>query len=158
MFVLLALVNGLLSTASRMVNAALSARVGSLDGSWINHVMGALGAAALLLVGFSTGTLWAPDVPWVYYSGGAIGLFMVTASNYAVRKVGAVLFAVLMLMAQLSVSAAIDHWGWLGDVRLPLSPLRACGLLLVMAGAGLVMRERRMAIQNDSALSDAETR
>ena len=142
LFYLLAAGNGLLSALSRLVNAALGTVAGSLEGSWINHVVGTAVAAALLLAGVSTGTLQLGGLPWYYWIGGCVGVGVVAASNYAVARIGAVLFGMLMLAMQLAASAALDHAGALGGTPIPLTWTRLAGLLVLLAGALLTLSER----------------
>ncbi len=145
LFVLLALVNGLLTVLSRMVNASLGRAVGSLGGSFVNHLVGAIAAGAFLLVIQDLGTLPAQlaEVPWVYLLGGCFGVLIVAVSNYAVRHIGTVLFAVLLLVGQLVTSAAIDHFALFGNTHIPMTAPRAGGLLLILLGAIIAIRDRR---------------
>lgn len=142
MFVFLALVNGALTVMSRVTNAALAVRVGSLRGAFVNHLVGTLCAGLLLLAGLRTGLLRFDGIPLVYFSGGCLGVLVVAASNYAVQHAGVVVFSVLLLTFQLLASAAIDHWGLMGGQVVPLTVSRACGLALVIVGALLVVSDR----------------
>ena len=142
MFYLLAAINGVLSALSRVVNAALGLYVGSLESSWINHVVGTAFAALLLGVGVSTGTLQWGGLPWYYWMGGCLGVGVVAASSYAVARIGAVLFGMIVLAVQLAASAGLDHYGVLGGDPIPLSWMRLGGLTVLIAGALLTLTER----------------
>jgi bacterial/archaeal transporter family-2 protein len=135
MYILLALCNGVIGATSRLVNAALATRAGSLRGSLINHIVGTIVAAALLGVGIRTGVLQVGGLAWFYWVGGCMGVFVVAASNYAVPRIGAVLLGVLLLAAQLVTSAGLDHFGLLGGTAIELSWMRMAGLALVLIGA-----------------------
>lgn len=143
LFAVLAAANGLLTVMSRMVNAALGRAIGSLPGSLVNHVVGTLGAGAVLVLVWQTGLRALPSVPWIYWTGGCIGVLVVAASNYAVRTVGATLFAVLLLLGQIFTSAVIDHFGLMGEIRIPMTPLKLVGLGLLFVGALLVLADKR---------------
>lgn len=142
MFFFLAFTNGLLTVLARVVNAALSDHVGSLQGSLVNHFVGLAVVGTLLLIGVRSGTISVAGVAPVYLSGGILGVLVVAASNYAVRHAGAVLFAVLLLAFQLVGSALIDHFGWFGQSPIVLSWTRVLGLALLIAGAVLVVTDR----------------
>lgn len=142
MFILLALVNGTITVLSRIVNAALAARVGSLRGSLVNHAVGLGFAGLLLIAGLRTGTFQWEGIPLVYFVGGCLGVLVVAASNYAVQHIGAVLFSVLLLAFQLLTSAVIDHFGLMGGDTIPLTGPRALGLVLLVVGAVLVITDR----------------
>lgn len=46
----------------------------------------------------------------------------------------------LMIAGQLALSLVLDHFGWLGVPRQPLSLTRVAGVALVLAGVLLVRR------------------
>ena len=142
MYIFLALTTGAIIVASRVANAALAVRVGSMRSSFVNHLAGTLFAGLLLVVGLRTGVLQWSGIPLVYFLGGALGVLVVAASNYAVQHAGAVVFAVLILTFQLMTSAAIDHFGWMGAAVIPMTLARAAGLVLIVGGAALVVPDR----------------
>ncbi|HHP7237410.1 DMT family transporter [Longibacter sp.] len=139
----LALLNGVIGSLSRLVNASLAVFAGSLRGSLINHIVGTVVAGGLLAVGLRTGILQLGGLPWYYWVGGCMGVFVVAASNYAVPRIGAVLLGMLLLAAQLITSAGLDHFGLLGGSPIALSWTRIAGLVLVLTGAAVTMTERR---------------
>ncbi len=141
MFLALAFANGLLAVLARVVNARLSDHVGSLRGSLVNHAVGLLIVAGLLLLGLGGGAVRLGGVAPVYLSGGVLGVLVVAISNYAVRHAGAALFAVLVLAFQLVGSALIDHYGWLGQSPISLSWARLGGLVLLIVGGVLVVTD-----------------
>ena len=142
MYILLALATGTITVVSRVVNAALAIRIGSLRGSFANHVVGAAFAGLLLVVGLRAGVLRGGGIPLVYFLGGSLGVLIVAASNYAVQHAGAVVFAVLLLAFQLISSACIDHFGWMGGDVIPMTLTRGVGLALIIGGAVLVVTDR----------------
>lgn len=138
-YMLLAAVNGGIVTGSRLINAGLGAALGSVQGAWINHIVGTLFAALLLGVGMGTGHVHLQGIPLAYLLGGVLGVFLVTFNNYAMPLLGSAAVAILMLCAQLLTSSVIDHSGLLGGQVYPVTPLKAAGLGLLMLGAGLVI-------------------
>lgn len=152
MSIFLAFTNGLLAVLARVVNAALSGHVGDLRGSLVNHAVGLGVVGALVLGGVGTGTVRVTGIPLVYLSGGVLGVLVVGASNYAVRRAGSALFAVLVLTFQLIGSALIDHFGWLGQTPIVLSWTRLLGISVLIVGAVLVVTDREAM---DAAAKDA---
>lgn len=160
MFIILAVANGGLTVLSRVVNAVLSDRVGSLRGSLINHAVGWFGTGLLLTFSLSTGTLHLGEVPWFYLSGGCLGVLVVAASNYAVRHIGTALFSVLLLTFQLITSAVIDHFALLGQKMVPLTAARVVGLVLLAFGAALVLTDQDRSLNatvEDTSTSASKT-
>ena len=138
MYVLLAVVNGAFAVGSRIVNASLSNRVGDLGGSLVNHVVGWAVAGGLLAVGLGSGAAAWAAVPWWAWTGGVMGVLVVAASNYAVRRAGAATFGVLLVGGQLATSAVIDHFGLFGQSPLAVTPERLSGLVFLALGAFLI--------------------
>jgi transporter family-2 protein len=141
MYILLAIANGALAVGSRIVNASLSDRIGDLGGSFVNHAVG-WGAAGLLLgLGLGQeGGAWSA-APWWAWSGGVLGVLVVAASNYAVRRAGAALFGVLVVAGQLATSAIIDNLGLFGQTPITVTPMRLAGLTVLAGAAGLIVSD-----------------
>ncbi|MCX8252753.1 putative membrane spanning protein [Beijerinckiaceae bacterium RH AL1] len=78
------------------------------------------------------------NMPWWAPLGGIIGAFAVVAGLLFVDKVGAGLFAALTVSANLVMSVIIDQFGLLGVAQHSTSPLRAVGVLVLIAGVALI--------------------
>ena len=72
--------------------------------------------------------------------GGAYGAVFVVAAAFAVPRLGVASTITLMIAGQLALSLVLDHFGWLGVPRQPLSLTRIAGVALVLAGVLLVRR------------------
>jgi len=153
MYILFAVVNGALAVASRIVNASLSDQVGDLGGSFVNHAVGWGVAGVLLVLGLGQeGGSWSA-APWWAWSGGVMGVLVVAASNFAVRRAGAALFGVLIVAGQLATSAVIDHFGLFGQTPIQVTPMRLAGLVFLAGGAALIVSDDG----EDPAGSDSST-
>jgi transporter family-2 protein len=123
------------------MNGSLSRVIGDLPGAWAVHAVGAL-FGVLFLLPFA-GRSWltqAAPAPWWSWLGGVIGCGMVVLATRGVSALGVAGFTAVTVAVQLVVSAAIDHFGLAGAAVYPLSPLRAGGILLLAAGATMVVR------------------
>ncbi len=140
---ILALSNGALLSLQQVTNAALGLRIGSVGSSVINHLVGALFAGLLLIIGFQTGRLNISGIPLLYFLGGALGVSTVAMGNYAIPRIGVVMTAILFTSSQLFTSSLIDHFGLLGAKHIPLTPSHAIGILLIIIGATLVFTKEK---------------
>lgn len=77
-------------------------------------------------------------MPWWAPLGGIVGAVAVVTGLLFVDKVGAGPFAAMTVSANLVASVAIDHFGWLNVPEHALSPLRALGILVLVAGVALI--------------------
>ena len=80
----------------------------------------------------------AAGAPWWAWLGGFIGACYVTISIISVPRVGATVTFGSIIVGQLAAAVLIDTFGWLNVERVPLSPARALGVLLLLAGLALV--------------------
>lgn len=77
-------------------------------------------------------------MPWWAPLGGIVGAVAVVTGLLFVDKVGAGPFAAMTVSANLVASVAIDHFGWLNVPEHALSPLRALGVVVLVAGVALI--------------------
>lgn len=77
-------------------------------------------------------------MPWWAPLGGIIGAIAVVTGLLFVDKVGAGPFAAMTVSANLIMSVAIDHFGWLSVPEHPISLLRGLGVLVLVAGVALI--------------------
>lgn len=77
-------------------------------------------------------------MPWWAPLGGIVGAVAVVTGLLFVDKVGAGPLAAMTVSANLVASVAIDHFGWLNVPEHALSPLRALGVVVLVAGVALI--------------------
>jgi transporter family-2 protein len=77
-------------------------------------------------------------MPWWAPLGGIVGAVAVVAGLLFVDRVGAGPFAALLVSANVITSVVIDHFGWLHVPQHAITPARAVGALLLVAGIALV--------------------
>ena len=136
-----ALVFGFLLPMVVKMNEVLGRHVGSVAASASVHVSGGIFLVACVLPFVGTG--WTANVraaPWWSFLGGIIGSMLVVLANRAVGAVGVAGFTAVSVASQLVISALMDHYGLMGSELRALNPARAAGILLLAAGAVLVVR------------------
>ena len=70
-----------------------------------------------------------------------VGAFLtIVGSAYLIPRIGVAPFFVMMVAGQLGVGALVAHFGLLGSATVPLTAVRAGGLMLVVGGAYLAVR------------------
>jgi len=115
-------------------------RIGILQGAFIIHLGGTMVAGGLILA-IPGGNLAAwRSVPWYALGAGALGVALVSAISFAIPRIGVAATVGLVVAIQIIMAAWLDHYGLLGaGVRL-FDAWRFLGIVLLMAGAWLVLR------------------
>ena len=73
-------------------------------------------------------------LPWWGYLGGFLATICLTANIFMFGELGSVLAIVLPMVGQIIFSSLIDNFGWFDAKTIPMTPLKALGLFLVLIG------------------------
>ena len=79
-------------------------------------------------------------VPPYALAAGALGVLFISAISYTIPRIGVATSVALLLTAQLSLAALLDHQGWLGTAVRSFDASRMAGLVLLLVGSWLVLR------------------
>ncbi|MDQ3796445.1 MAG: DMT family transporter [Pseudomonadota bacterium] len=130
------------------VQAATNARMSEIVhapvlSALINFVVGGIALAIILALGFfGRGTLSRLDTtPWWVWIGGILGALWITVANIAVPRIGTAATFTAVICGQLIGTLVLDTVGLLGVPRIPLSPWRIVGAMLLLAGVLLMQRK-----------------
>lgn len=96
--------------------------------------------AAAVRAGHAARPRWSglPDVPWWGWLGGVVGAGYVTSVFLLIPEIGAAPTIALTVAGQQLAGAAVDHFGLLRLPRRPVRSARLLGVLVLLAGVGLV--------------------
>jgi transporter family-2 protein len=137
-----AVVGGLVVTQAPL-NSQLGRAVGGLEASVV-----ALGISFLAIVMLSavTGDIGGlrriGDAPLhVAIGGGLAGALYVGSIVWTVRALGAGGLTAVTIAGQLGVAIVIDHFGWLGVEKSPITVAKVSGVLLLAVGTWLVIKD-----------------
>jgi bacterial/archaeal transporter family-2 protein len=125
------------------LNSMLGRSVGDLTATVVAF---AVGLSALLAVsvfaGGLSGVADAGDAPWwALVGGGLISAVYVASIVWTVRALGAGGLTAATIAGQFAVAMVVDHYGWLGVERSPITAAKIAGVVLLAAGTWLVIRE-----------------
>ena len=80
------------------------------------------------------------DAPWyAIVGGGLISAVYVASIVWTVRALGATGLTAATIAGQFAVALAVDHFGWLGVERQPITLTRLAGLALIAVGTWLAL-------------------
>ncbi len=137
----LALASALLFPLQAGVNASLGNQLGHpVLASLVSFSVGALAAMLLALVM----RLPLPSlqqvtgVPIWLWTGGLMGVTIITAAIFAAPRLGAATFIAAVVGGQLISGLLLDQFGIAGYAQRPVTMMRVAGIVLILAGVLLV--------------------
>ena len=139
---LLAVLSGCLSASITGAYAQLASAVGNP----VQATTVAFFVATMVLLFFCVcngsvrlvGKAFSSEYPWWMWTGGLCGAIIVFGNAWLVPKVGVGVFAMALLVGQLSLSMLMEHHGWLGAPRKSISWIQIVGILLMLGGVALI--------------------
>lgn len=144
LFYLLPFLCGIAIAVQAIVNGQLRSSIGSpLVAAFISFFTGTVALFILIVCTRqpvpSVQTL--QQVSWVKWTGGLLGAFFVTAVIVAIQKIPSANLFALIITGQFITALLMDHFGWLGALQTTASPVRIAGVVLLIAGAYLIIKK-----------------
>lgn len=133
---------GALIALQSVLNSALGGKTGVLGSVFILTLISA--AVLVILIIFFPGTAYFGDLPrlsnWYLYLGGVLGVVILAAPIFLIPKIGTAPTLTGLVLGQLLLAVAIDHFGLFGIPKLTINLAKAIGIMFVGIGAYLVIR------------------
>lgn len=113
MYIILALLAGALVIVSISINGNLATKVGLIQSSITNYLVGLISSIIFFLIlnrfvfDFSFNKLG--DTPFYYMLGGAIGSIIICLNNLLINKISAVYVTILIFLGQMITGILIDY-------------------------------------------------
>jgi transporter family-2 protein len=140
-YLFIAVAAGVMIPFQAGINTQLAQLVGSpIRAAFVSFVVGML---ALLVLSFfvlkplPSGARLG-GAPWWLWTGGLFGAFYVAGNIFSAPKLGAATLIAAIVAGQSLASLLIDEYGWVGFKEHHVTPGRALGMALVLAGVALV--------------------
>ncbi|MBC2175592.1 DMT family transporter [Listeria booriae] len=146
---LLLMLAGLMAGMTIPVQTAVNSRLRGYTkspfiASWVSFLIGTLILIVLALVlehgwMFDLHTL-AVNPWWIWFGGGALGVFFLTSNILLMPRLGSALTVVITLCGQMSMALLIDNFGWFGVPIHEFNIPRLIGIALMFFGVILMQR------------------
>jgi len=132
---------GVAGAVQAAVMGELGERAGVFPALAFSGVVAAVvGLAGLLVVRQSfQGMGGVVRQPVWLWTGGALGFIVVLAITVATPRIGVTATIGVLIALNLAVGGLIDHFGWFGSDRTPLSSMRVTGMVLLAVAAALAL-------------------
>ncbi len=143
-FLLLAFLIGVTNTFQSGVNSQL--RLATQNPILSSIISFTTGLAALLICYFLFNKDSVPSfetvrsISWWKWLGGVFGAFYVLTVIMIVKDIGPANLLCLIIAGQLVAGVLIDHFGWVGFTVHPMNVWRVVGILLIIGGGVLVLK------------------
>ena len=139
---LAAVIGGVLATQAPL-NSQLGRSVGGLQASVVALGISFIAVLALAALTDGVGGIRRiGEAPLhVAVGGGLIGALYVGSIVWTVRALGAGGLTAVTIGGQLGLAMVIDHNGWLGVERSPITAWKVVGVVLLAVGTWLVIRD-----------------
>ena len=123
------------------LNTGLAQQLGSpLVATWLTYLLGFVVMTAVLLVtGLPDASRFTFDRPYLYL-GVAFLLLYILSITFAAPRIGIGNAVFFVLIGQLIAAALIDHFGWLGSIRFPITSQRLLGIAVMAFGVYLAKK------------------
>lgn len=138
-FATLAIAAGMAAALQAAMNAGLARTAGLGPALIINTVVVLIGTIGLWAAMGAKTTFFPAGTSWILYLGGIFGFVIIASLAFVFPRIGAAYAVALMIGGQCVAALLVDHFGFMGMPRDPLTTQRVIGVALVAAGA-VVMR------------------
>lgn len=138
MYVFLTLFSGVIVTVMTSFNGRLSSWCGTYLATFVIHFVGLITFIIILKIKNKTVNL-SCHVPFLFYSGGFIGILTVIFNVISVNHLGVALITALSLLGQMMTSIIIEQTGYLSSIKKPLTIKKALSLIVIFMGIGVML-------------------
>ena len=138
--IFIGLIGGVAVGIQGPIVAEMSRRVGGAAGSFIVHASGAaLAGVMLALRGGEQIQNWR-SLSWYMLGSGALGVILYLTLNHTLPRLGATSALALVVVGQMVVGLAVDHYGLFGVAVRSIDGMRVFAAILLVAGGYLMLR------------------
>lgn len=144
LYALLAFAVGALLPLQSGINAQLRTSLGHpVFTALVSFLVGTLALAAVCVVQRVSlpGASELGRTAWWHWVGGLMGAAYITVAVVVAPRLGATALVALVVTGQLLASLLLDQYGLAGYARMPATPARILGVVLLVAGVLLVQKK-----------------
>jgi len=139
----MALLSGMAMAIQGTINSAFAKIIGLLEATLVVHLTATIAVAALVLSLRWGNTNFAKigEAPWYLYLGGLLGVAITYLVVASIPRVGVAVATTAIIVGQVGMACLADHLGLFGMDKYPFTWYRLAGLVLLAAGARLMLNK-----------------
>ncbi len=111
--VLVGLVGGVAVAVQASLAGMITEQLGVLENALIVFGGGFLVALTLILINQGGKIRGWNSLPWYVFLAGPLGIVIITSIGFAIPRIGLASTLTLIVVSQLIIGVAFDHFGWL---------------------------------------------
>jgi transporter family-2 protein len=140
---LMALLSGMAMAIQGTINSAFAKIIGLLEATLVVHLTATIAVAALVfsLRWGNTNFAKIGEAPWYLYLGGLLGVAITYLVVASIPRVGVAVATTAIIVGQVGMACLADHLGLFGMDKYPFTWYRLAGLVLLAAGARLMLNK-----------------
>lgn len=138
--IVVGLIGGVAVGIQSPIAGAMGQKIGGTASSVIVHLSGLILSTVLLVLRGGERIRDWQTLPWYMLGAGVFGLILYQTINVTLPRLGATSMLALIIIGQLLTGILLDSFGWLGVAARPLETTRILGILILLAGAYLVIK------------------
>ena len=144
LFYLLPILAGVALTLQSGINYQLRAAINHpFMAAFISFLVGTVALILILLIARQPAPPLAiySSINWYKFTGGLLGVFVVTVTLLSVKEIGVANMFVLIIAGQLVTAVCMDHFGVMGLNVSPVTLKKLAGIACLITGAWLVNKK-----------------
>ncbi|MBU3144274.1 DMT family transporter [Clostridium sp. CF012] len=113
LYIILAVFCGCITIISMIINSHLAKKIGTLQGTLINYIVGLSTTILLMIIvksNFNLPYSSFTKIPWWALLGGLLGVVVVASSNIVLPKIPTIYTTLLIFIGQLFTGILIDYF------------------------------------------------
>ena len=133
---------GVAMATQTALNAQLRSYLYSpLQAALLSFLVGSMLLAVLVYMQASAKPSWSTlqQIPWYLWLGGCLGVYAISVSIITAPRFGFLSLTGLIIFGQILMSIILDHFGWFGVEKAPISWSRVIGALVIFLGVLLTL-------------------
>jgi transporter family-2 protein len=138
---LFVMLGGVAITIQNIVSGEMASKTASITSVFIIQLSGTILSGLIILFMKGNPLKGWTTIPWYMFFVGLSGIIVILSMVYSIPRIGVSGAVSGQLIAMLTCSALIDHFGAFGVERIPLTPLKLVGMLTLIVGVFLVLKK-----------------
>lgn len=137
--ILLAFLAGAFGSTQASINSAIGKSAGQFAMVAFVSLLQVAISLILMLVRSEYKPMGAATWGWIGASA-LLGVIIMSSVSYSISSIGSLTVYVLLILGQVILSAVIDHFGWFGVPKSPITLQKAGSISIILIGVILLVR------------------